>query len=62
MSEHDLWLFTYKNALGREKHMAIYEPDKSKALNLYAANKEPTDRLVSEQPMTKRQYREWLKQ
>ena len=57
--EHDLWLFTYKNAVGKECYMAVFEADKSKALSQFIANREPTDRLIGETAMTKRQYKDW---
>ncbi len=60
MSE-TVWLFTYKNATGKEKYMAIYEDQKEKALTSFIANREPTDRLIGEARMTTAEYRTWLK-
>lgn len=59
VAEHDLWLLTYKNAVGKECYMAIFEQDRGKALASFIANREPTDRLIGETPMTKRQYKDW---
>lgn len=50
---NDLWLFAYKNAVGKECYMAVFEADKSKALSRFIANREPTDRLIGETAMTK---------
>lgn len=56
-----VYLFTYKNALGHEAHMAIYADDKKAALKQYQAYTEATDRLIGESVLTHQQYREWLK-
>ena len=58
-NEHDLWLITYKNALGKECYMAIFEQDKAEALRQFHSNCEPTDRMIGETPMSKREYKEW---
>jgi hypothetical protein len=56
---HDLWLISYKNALGKLCHMAIFEQDKSEALRQFHSNCEPTDRMIGETPMSKREDKEW---
>lgn len=56
-----VYLFTYKNALGHEKHMAIYCDDRKKAVNQFHSNTEPTDRLIGEACLTAQQYKDWLK-
>ena len=58
----DLWLISYKNALGKLCHMAIFEQDKSEALRQFHSNCEPTDRMVGETPMTKQEYKVWKDQ
>ena len=57
--EHDLWLFTYKNAVGKECYMAIFQTEHADALRDFHTNREPTDRLIGETPMTKREYKDW---
>lgn len=61
MTDKAIWLFTYKNAVGKECYMAIYEADRKKAMRQFISNSEPTDRLIGESPMTDREYKEWLK-
>lgn len=63
MSNNEIvFLFTYKTALGKEAHMAIYGTDRKKAYNDFLANKEATDRLISETHLTPEQYRNWKKE
>lgn len=57
----DLWLFTYKNAVGKECYMAVFEADKSAAMKQFISHREPTDRLVGEAHMTRKEYNEWKK-
>ena len=62
MNNIDLWLFTYRDSMNRKKHMAVFEPQKEEALRQFISNREPTDRLVEETPMTKEAYNHWKKQ
>ena len=59
MSDDTVWLFTYRDALGKEKYMAIYE--ESRAEKKYNATREATDRLVGSTRLTSKQYRDWKK-
>lgn len=56
-----VFLFTYKDAMKRDKYMAIYADDKKSAMTQFIANKLATDRLIGEAVMTPEQYREWKK-
>ena len=38
---------------------AIFQTEHADALRDFHANREPTDRLIGETPMTKREYKDW---
>ena len=61
MNNIDLWLFIYRDAVNKQKYMAVYETKKEEAIRQFIANREPTDRLMDAQPMTKEAYRAWMK-
>lgn len=61
MKHEIVWLFTYKDALGKQKHMAVFKTEKREALREFISNREPTDRLIGESRMTVQQYNSWKK-
>jgi hypothetical protein len=61
MSDDTVWLFTYRDALGKEKYMAIFEETRAEAEKKYNATREATDRLVGSTRLTSKQYRDWKK-
>lgn len=61
MRNDTVWLFTYRDAAGKEKHMAIYEETRSEAEKRYNATREATDRLVGSTRLTSKQYQDWKK-
>lgn len=55
-------LFTYRDAMNKEKHMAIFEDSADKAKRQFFTECAPTDRLVTERTLTIQQYREWKRE
>lgn len=61
MTNDTVWLFTYRDAVGKEKYMAIYEESRAEAEKKYNAAREATDRLVGSTKLTAKQYNSWKK-
>lgn len=61
MKSEFVYLISYRDALNRLKHIAVYTDDRREALRQFYQTCEATDRITEEHKMTADQYREWKK-